>query len=224
MGVDDVNDNAAVPKSEELETEGPRRLKQKRPKEPGANERPPSREELRGLADKAAAVREEGELDEKENLARRRVVIRRCLAVSGAFVLMIASMLGLAVLQSSLNAEVGTWGLCANFATVIISCLFFSTFLVQRLGCKWAMLLGMLCMMGWMVANLHPVWATIIPTSVIMGFGLAPLWTAQCTFFTISGIELAKLRRQAPDQVIARCFGFFFMAYMTGKVNGLHDW
>ncbi|ELU11750.1 hypothetical protein CAPTEDRAFT_23613, partial [Capitella teleta] len=184
------------------ETEGPRRLHPRPQKQPTTEEE------------------EEEPLTTAEMNSRKSVIIRRIIAVSASFIFLIAAMQGLAVLQSSLNQEIGVWGLCANFAAVVISCLFFSTYLVQRLGCKWAMVLGMACMTTWMLANLYPSWGTIIPGSIIMGAGWAPLWTAQCTLFTISGVELAKLTKQMPDQIIARGFGFFFMAFMTGPIWG----
>jgi hypothetical protein len=186
------------------ETEGPKRL------------RPPVKRAAKRRAD-SEGDKNEVPLTSAEVETQKRVIIRRIIAVSASFVFLIAAMQGLAVLQSSLNQEVGVWGLCANFAAVVVSCLFFSTFLVQRLGCKWAMVLGMSCMMMWMLANLYPTWGTLIPGSVIMGAGWAPLWTAQCTFFTICGVEIAKLTKQMPDQIIARGFGFFFMAFMTGR-------
>lgn len=221
MSVD--NGVGSTPRSVDYEAEGPKRLK-KKPTEDSESpllktEQSPAVKQRSPPVSPRDDLPQANLIQSKDIEARRRTIVRRIIAVSVSFVFLIAAMQGLAVLQSSLNQEIGVWGLCSNFASVVISCLFFSTFIVQRLGCKWAMVLGMACMMTWMLANLYPHWGTLLPGSVIMGFGWAPLWTAQCTFFTISGVEIAKLTHQMPDQIIARGFGFFFMAFMTGKLE-----
>ena len=36
-----------------------------------------------------------------------------------------------------------------------------------------------------MAANGYAVWATMVTTSIIVGLAAAPLWTAQCSYFTL---------------------------------------
>ena len=147
----------------------------------------------------------------KKNIIKNIVVL--CLA----FVMLIASAQAMIVLQSSLNPTVGVFGLCANFIFVVVSCLFLSTYLVQKIGCKWSIVIGMASTLTWMAANFHGGWESIMPTAAIMGLGIAPVWTGQCTYMTIIGIEYAELTNQMPDDVLSKFFGIFFMAVMTGK-------
>ena len=148
---------------------------------------------------------------------RKHKFVKNLLILSFGFVLLFSATNGLSLLQSSLNQQMGVFGLCANFAAVAISCLLLPTALIQILGCKWTIVSSMACFVLWIMANLHPTWGTLIPASVVMGTGWAPLWTAQCTYFTVTGIEYAKWVDNMPDVVIARMFGIFFMIFMTGK-------
>lgn len=150
---------------------------------------------------------------------KKQKFIKNILILSFSFVSLFSATSGLIILQSSLNRRMGVFGLCANFVAVAISCLLLPKALIQLLGCKWTIVGSMGCFILWIMSNLHPTWATLIPSAVVMGTGWAPLWTAQCTYFTVTGIEYAKWADNMPDVVIARMFGIFFMIFMTGKHN-----
>lgn len=61
---------------------------------------------------------------------------------------------------------------------------------------------------------------TLIPTSFILGLGGAPLWSAKCTYLTISGnAQAAKEGRKGSD-VINQYFGVFFFLFQSSAVWG----
>ena len=152
--------------------------------------------------------------DPKELKREKRRIIKNLSVLCIGFVLLFSSLTGLSMVQSSLNAEIGIFGLLMNFLSVFVSCLLLSTILLQVLGCKWAIALSMMGIIAWSCANFYPEWSTILPGSTLMGLGWGPLWTGQCTYFTISGIQYAELTNEMPDIVIAKFFGIFFMFFL----------
>ena len=156
---------------------------------------------------------------------RRLQIIKNIAVLSVGFVLIFSSVAGLIILQSSLNNEggLGVFGLCSNFGTVVVCCLLFAPLIIAKLGCKWALVCSFAGTLFWMAANMYATWGTIISGSIILGFSWAPMWTAQCTYFTISSIEYSDLTDELPDDVMARFFGIFFMMFMLGNYRSNHS-
>jgi len=120
-------------------------------------------------------------------------------------------------LQSTLNKDegLGTGGLAIVYGSLVISCIFLPTFVIAHLGCKWTMAVSMVCYILYMAANFHAVWGLIVPASIIIGLGAAPLWSSKCTYLTQLAVWYSELKGVTEDDVINRFFGFFFMAFQT---------
>ena len=146
-------------------------------------------------------------------------IIKNLLVMSFGFLFLFTSFQSLANLQSSLNKEegLGVGGLATIYAALILSCLFLPSFVIGRLGCKWSLAFSMLSYILYMAANFYAVWATIIPTAIILGLGGAPLWSAKCTYLTEVGMWYCRLTGNLPDDIINRFFGIFFMIFQTSK-------
>lgn len=61
---------------------------------------------------------------------------------------------------------------------------------------------------------------TLIPTSIILGLGAAPLWSAQSTYLTITGNRQAEKEGHAGKDVVTRYFGVFFLIFQSSGVWG----
>lgn len=48
------------------------------------------------------------------------------------------------------------------------------------------------------------------PASIIVGLCAAPLWTAQCSYFTLEAGRYAALSKETEEAVVTRFFGIFF--------------
>lgn len=59
-----------------------------------------------------------------------------------------------------------------------------------------------------------------MPTSVILGLGGAPLWSAKCTYLTISGTAQAAAQGRRSSDVINQYFGIFFFIFQSSGVWG----
>lgn len=111
----------------------------------------------------------------------------------------------------------GPWGLAVIYGSLIVSCMFLPTVIIWRLGCKWTIVASMACYILYMVANFYAKWGTMMPSSVIVGLGAAPLWSAKCAYLTETGIHYAKMMGETSDAVVNRFFGVFFAFFQTSK-------
>ncbi|XP_023203983.1 protein unc-93 homolog A-like [Xiphophorus maculatus] len=61
---------------------------------------------------------------------------------------------------------------------------------------------------------------TLIPTSFILGLGGSPLWSAKCTYLTISGNVQAAIDNKKGVNVINHYFGIFYFIFQSSAVWG----
>ncbi|KAG8504734.1 Protein unc-93-A [Galemys pyrenaicus] len=61
---------------------------------------------------------------------------------------------------------------------------------------------------------------TLIPTSILLGLGAAPLWAAQSTYLTIMGKRRAEAAGGAGKDVVSQYFGVFFLVFQSSGVWG----
>ncbi|XP_052818571.1 protein unc-93 homolog A-like isoform X2 [Mya arenaria] len=76
-------------------------------------------------------------------------------------------------LQSSLNiAEgLGTTGLSVLYGTMVLTSLFFAQLTLVRYSYKWIMVISSLSYTAFMATGFYPAWSTVIPASLLIGFG-----------------------------------------------------
>ncbi|KAM4713202.1 protein unc-93 homolog A [Anableps anableps] len=147
---------------------------------------------------------------------------KNVLVVSIGFLSLFTAYGGLQSLQSSLNAEagMGVASLSVIYASIIISSMFLPPIMIKNLGCKWTIVVGMGCYVSYSFGNLYPGWYTLMPTSVILGLGGSPLWSAKCTYLTISGNTQAAKENKKGSDVINHYFGIFFFIFQSSAVWG----
>lgn len=61
---------------------------------------------------------------------------------------------------------------------------------------------------------------TLIPTSIMLGLGAAPLWSAHCTYLTIMGNTHAEEAGKIGKNVVNQYFGIFFLIFQSSGVWG----
>lgn len=105
--------------------------------------------------------------------AEKKSIIKNLLIVSFGFLFLFTAFQSLSNLQSSLNKVdgLGVVSLSVIYGALIISCMFVPPLVIDRLGCKWTIAGSMLCYCTYIAANYYATWATMIPTSIILGMG-----------------------------------------------------
>lgn len=149
-------------------------------------------------------------------------ILKNVALISFAFMVQFTAFQGTANLQSSINAKdgLGTVSLSAIYAALVVSCIFVPTFLIKRLTVKWTLCVSILCYAPYIASQFYPRFYTLVPTGVLLGIGAAPMWASKATYLTQTAGVYAKLTDQAPDAIIVRFFGFFFLAWQAAELWG----
>ncbi|XP_065112342.1 protein unc-93 homolog A [Paramisgurnus dabryanus] len=147
---------------------------------------------------------------------------KNILVVSFGFLLLFTAYGGLQSLQSSLNSEdgMGVISLSVLYAAIILSSMFLPPIMIKNLGCKWTIVLSMGCYVTYSFGNLKPGWASLLSTSAILGLGGAPLWSAKCTYLTITGNLEGQNSNKKSQDIINQYFGVFFFIFQSSAVWG----
>ncbi|XP_056301382.1 protein unc-93 homolog A [Danio aesculapii] len=147
---------------------------------------------------------------------------KNVLVVSFGFLLLFTAYGGLQSLQSSLNAEegMGVISLSVIYGAIILSSMFLPPIMIKNLGCKWTIVLSMGCYVAYSFGNLAPGWASLMTTSAILGMGGSPLWSAKCTYLTISGNRQGQKYNKKGQDLINQYFGVFFFIFQSSAVWG----
>ncbi|XP_028722462.1 protein unc-93 homolog A isoform X1 [Peromyscus leucopus] len=148
--------------------------------------------------------------------------LRNILVVSFGFFFNFTAFGGLQNLQSSLYSEggLGVATLSTIYGSMMLSSMFLSPLLIKKFGCKWTMVGSMSCYLTFSLANFYANWYTLIPTSILLGLGAAPLWASQCTYITIVGNLQAKKEKKLGKDVVNQYFGVFFLVFQSSGVCG----
>ncbi|XP_053141288.1 protein unc-93 homolog A isoform X1 [Hemicordylus capensis] len=148
--------------------------------------------------------------------------LKNILVVSFGFLLLFTAYGGLQSLQSSLHSEegLGVASLSVVYAALILSSMFLPPILIKKLGCKWTIVGSMCCYITFSLGNFYASWYTLIPTSMILGLGGAPLWSAKCTYLTIAGNSYAQKAGKNGKDVVSQYFGIFFLIFQSSGVWG----
>ncbi|XP_033369023.1 protein unc-93 homolog A [Parus major] len=148
--------------------------------------------------------------------------LKNVLVISFGFLLLFTAYSGLQSLQSSLNAEegLGVASLSVLFAALTLSSMFLPPIVIKKLGCKWTIVVSMCGYVAYSLGNFYASWYTLIPASVILGLGGAPLWSAKCTYLTIAGTLYAEKAGKNAKDIINQYFGVFFLVFQTSGVWG----
>ena len=106
------------------------------------------------------------------------------------------------------------------YASLILSCMFLPSLLISRLTVKWSMVACIFCYSTYIAGQFYPEFYTLIPTALLVGLGAAPMWSAQCTYFTHVAHKFAALDGADAAPVVGKFFGIFFFFFQCNSVIG----
>ncbi|XP_017651967.2 protein unc-93 homolog A-like, partial [Nannospalax galili] len=124
--------------------------------------------------------------------------------------------------HSSLYSQngLGVATLSTLYSAVLLSSMFLPPILIKKCGCKWTIAGSMCCYVAFSLGSFHASWYTLIPTSILLGLGAAPLWSAHCTYLTIMGNSEAQKSGKLSKDVVNQYFGIFFLIFQSSGVWG----
>ncbi len=151
----------------------------------------------------------------------KKRIMKNILLISVCFLMVFTAFQGLSRLQSSLHREegMGVTTQAVLYAALVLSCMFIPKLLISQVGHKWTIPISFIGYILWMAANGYAVWGTMVTASILVGLCAAPLWTAQCAYFTKMATRWHKMTGEPEEAIVSRFFGYFFMVSRCVRLN-----
>jgi len=154
--------------------------------------------------------------------AEKKRIYRNVFIISVAFLLLFVAFESMSKLQSSINVVggLGVWSNAMVYASLILSCMFLPSILIEKLTVKWALVFSVFCYSSYIAAQFYPEFYTLLPTAFVLGLGAAPMWSAKCTYLTQVAHRFAKLEGVDPEVIVVKFFGIFFFFFQCNAILG----
>ena len=109
--------------------------------------------------------------ESNDHLKRKHRIIKNVCVLGIGFLFTFIAYGSVEKLQSSLYSDerLGLVSLIVIYAAFGFSCLFVPTTLINKLGCKYTLMLAMGGYVTFTIANFYPRYWTLLPTSLITG-------------------------------------------------------
>ena len=155
-------------------------------------------------------------------ISNRATAYRNVLGVSVSFWAAFSTMVVLAGLQSSLNADQGLGLATLVLANLVVAVsVFLSAPAVTMLGTKRGMIAGYVGFLVFALANYYPSWYTLIPGAIAVGFSLGALiWTSIYCHVTAVAVKSAVVLGEDPRYLMALFTGVLTFFYKVGYLPG----
>lgn len=160
-------------------------------------------------------------VDARLEVSRRRYT-KNLIVMSISFVLVLTAFRAIQNLQSSLNAadRLGIVAMTCVHCTMFLTSPFAPS-LIEKLGSKWTIVLGMLFYLFWIAANFCPHFYTLVPTSIGVGFGQSLAWSAQIAYMRHLASDYERLAgSEVNHRTLYRFNGVFLACFQTSHVWG----
>ena len=101
----------------------------------------------------------------------RRRTYKNLIVISLGFLFLFTAFQALQNLQSSIHDDenLGLVSLCIIYAALVTSCMFVPPLLINKLGCKYTVMLSMSGYVLYTVAMFYPRYWTLVPASALLG-------------------------------------------------------
>lgn len=146
---------------------------------------------------------------------------RNVLILSGSFTCVFTAYLAIQNLQSSLNQEAGLGiiSLSCMYACIIISGIM-APAIINIFGEKRTLVISFMCHVIYTGTNFYPSFATLIPSSVLLGLTAGPMWTSQSVYLAEMSYSYAANTAMDEHAVLSKFNGIFFSMYETTQITG----
>jgi len=124
------------------------------------------------------------------------------------------------IMSSLLSGNLGYWSIACIYIAFTASSLLISSPFVIAVTTKWSLFVGGVLYLGFIIANIWPMWETLVPCAVVLGIGAAIIWTAQGSYVTNAALCHAKLSGKPPRSSIGLFNGIFFGIFQLSMLIG----
>ncbi|XP_060072143.1 protein unc-93 homolog A-like [Ylistrum balloti] len=149
-------------------------------------------------------------------------IMKNLSMICTSFFLMFTSFHSMLSLLTSLSKEegMGTFAIFIECSFFMISAMFLASFSIDRFGVKLTLFLSTFTTLSLMAANLYPVWAIMVPASIVCGLGAGPMWASQSAYVSELSKHYANITQTKLKDSLSFFFGIFFMSLNGSKITG----
>jgi hypothetical protein len=150
-----------------------------------------------------------------------KAAVKNIIVLGVAFMFVYTAFVSLQSLQSTLNAKegLGVASLCSIYTATLLSC-FFAPWIIHKLKTKWTIIVAFGLFTIYVIIHFYPKDFMLIPTSILLGFLMGPLWIAQSTYLTTTAYNYAKETYTAYDRVVGKFNAMFCSVFQLSQIWG----
>ena len=152
-------------------------------------------------------------------LGPRGIAYKNVFGVSLSFMACFSAWLGSLNLQATFNGEVGLYALVIVNGLWVLASLVSPT-VIRLIGTKYSMICGYVGFLIFTVANYYPVWATLVPSAILLGCALGPLYGSMLTHLTTIAITHAPAMKERVDHLVPVFTGIFSFHTQCSQILG----
>ena len=152
-------------------------------------------------------------------LGPRGTAYKNLFGVSLSFMACFSAFLGLQNLQASFNGEVGLYTLVILNVMWVMAA-FVTPTIIRLIGTKYALVFGYIVFLLYTVTNFHPDWATLVPSSVLLGFSFGPIWASMFTHITTVAIKYAPDLKEKIQHLVPLFSGILSFHIQFSQILG----
>lgn len=134
-------------------------------------------------------------------LGPRGTAYKNLFGVSLSFMACFSAFQGLLNLQATFNGVVGLYSLIILFSVWVMAA-FATPTIIRLIGTKYALVCGYVMFLIYTATNFYPDWVTLVPSSVLLGFGFGPIWASMFTHITTVAIKYAPALKEKPQHLV----------------------
>lgn len=146
---------------------------------------------------------------------------RSLVVLSASFTAVFTAYFAIQNLQSSLNQEkgLGIISLSCMYACIILSGIL-APVILNVIGEKRILIISFICHVIYTGTNYYPTFATLLPSSILLGLTAGPMWTSQSVYLAQKAASYAERTGKDGHATLARFNGIFFCMFETTQITG----
>ncbi|XP_046351682.2 protein unc-93 homolog A-like [Haliotis rufescens] len=128
---------------------------------------------------------------------------------------------GIQNIASSINQDkgLGVASLSCIYSSCIVTAML-SPLYIHSVGLKPSFILAFIAHCLYCLSNFHPAWWTLIPSSVLLGLTLSPMWIARHLYVTAMGTQDIQGKQEGIHGSLSKHNGIFFACFSLAQVTG----
>lgn len=146
---------------------------------------------------------------------------RSLFVLSASFTAIFTAYLAIQNLQSSLNQEkgLGIISLSCMYACIILSGIL-APAILNIIGEKRSLIISFICHVIYTGTNFYPTFATLLPSSILLGLTAGPMWTSQSVYLSQKAYSYTERTGEDGHAILSRFNGIFFCMFETTQITG----